>query len=130
MIVRFVSIIPTLLGITFLTFISVRLVPGDPIDIMYAFRPQPTPAQRHAIEHQLGLDRPVYIQYAHFVADAVRGDLGNSVRTKRPVSEQIATRLPNTAKLALAGLIVSILIGLPAGIISATRPNSWLDRIS
>jgi ABC-type dipeptide/oligopeptide/nickel transport system permease component len=78
----------------------------------------------------MGLDLPIYRQYLHFVTNAAQGDLGTSYRTKRPVTDQIRSRLPNTAKLTVASLAVALAIGLTAGILSATFRNSWIDRVS
>lgn len=129
-IVRLVGAIPVLLGITVAVFFMIRLVPGDPIDIMYSNQAKPTPEQRAKIEHQMGLDLPIYKQYIRFVGHALQGDLGTSYRTKQPVTDHITARLPNTAKLTVASLAVALAIGLTAGVLSATFRNSWLDRIS
>ena len=128
--VRIVGAIPVLLGITIAVFFMVRLVPGDPIDIMFANQAKPTPEQRANLEREMGLDLPVHEQYVRFVANALQGDLGTSYRTKQPVSGHITARIPNTAKLAAASLVVALSIGLTAGVLSATFRNSWLDRIS
>lgn len=127
---RIVSIIPVLIGISVAVFFMVRLVPGDPIDIMYANRPKPTPEQRAAIEREMGLNLPIHRQYVRYVAGVVQGDLGDSFRTKQPVAEQIRARLPNTIKLTLASLAVALVLGIVAGVLSATFRNSWIDRIS
>ncbi len=127
---RLISVIPVLFGISFAVFFMVRLVPGDPIDIMYANRAKPTPEQRAKIEHQMGLDLPIYKQYVKFISDTLHGDLGDSFRTKQPVTDAIKTRLPNTIKLTVASLAVALFIGLTAGILSATFRNSWIDRVS
>ena len=127
---RLLSIIPTLIGISIAVFFMVRAVPGDPIDIMYSNRAKPTPEQRAKIEHQMGLDLPVYRQYIKYMGDMLlRGDLGTSFRSKQPVTEQIITRLPNTAKLAVGSLAVALVVGLTAGILSATFKNTWIDRV-
>jgi ABC-type dipeptide/oligopeptide/nickel transport system permease component len=128
--VRLVGVIPVLLGISIAVFSMVRLVPGDPIDIMFSNAARPSPEQRAKMEHEMGLDLPIYRQYLHFVTNAAQGDLGTSYRTKRPVTDQIRSRLPNTAKLTVASLAVALAIGLTAGILSATFRNSWIDRVS
>jgi len=128
--VRIVGAVPVLLGITIAVFFMVRLVPGDPIDIMFANQARPTPEQRANLEREMGLDLPIHEQYVRFVANAIQGDLGTSYRTKQPVSSHITARIPNTAKLAAASLVVALTIGLTAGVLSATFRNSWLDRIS
>ncbi|HAX26222.1 MAG TPA: ABC transporter permease [Thermomicrobiales bacterium] len=128
--VRLLGTIPVLLGVSILVFSMVRLVPGDPIDMMFSNLAPPSPEQKKAIRHDMGLDRPVYLQYASFVSNALRGDLGKSYRTKRPVSEEIRNRLPNTIKLTLASLAVSTLIGVVAGVVAATFKNTWIDFVS
>jgi ABC-type dipeptide/oligopeptide/nickel transport system permease component len=128
--VRIVGAVPVLLGITIAVFFMVRLVPGDPIDIMYANQAKPTPEQRAQIEREMGLDLPIHRQYVRFVGNALQGDLGTSYRTKLPVTGHITARIPNTAKLAAASLVVALAIGLTAGVLSATFRNSWLDRLS
>ena len=127
---RLVATIPVLFGVTLLVFFMVRLVPGDPIDIMYTNQAPPSAEQRRALEHNLGLDRPIYEQYALFLANGVQGDLGDSYRTKRPVMEEIQNRLPNTIKLTIASLLVSMTIGIAAGILAATFKNTWIDFVS
>lgn len=122
--------VPVLFGISLAVFLMVRAVPGDPIAIMFANQPQPTPEQRAIIEREMGLDLPVHRQYVQFVTRAVRGDLGTSYRTKQPVAGHIKTRLPNTAKLAVASLAIALVIGLTAGILAATFRNTWIDRIA
>jgi peptide/nickel transport system permease protein len=128
--VRLVSVVPVLFGISLAVFLMVRAVPGDPIAIMFANQPQPTPEQRAIIEREMGLDLPVHRQYVQFVTRAVRGDLGTSYRTKQSVAGHIKTRLPNTAKLAVASLAIALVIGLTAGILAATFRNTWIDRIA
>ncbi len=127
---RLVSIIPVLIGISIAVFAMVRLVPGDPISIMFAGMAQPSEEQRARMEHEMGLDLPIHLQYLRFVGNAVQGDLGTSYRTDRPVSDQIMNRLPNTVKLAAASLVVALSVGLSAGILSASFRNSWIDRLS
>lgn len=127
---RLVSVVPVLFGISLAVFLMVRAVPGDPIAIMFANQPQPTPEQRAIIEREMGLDLPVHRQYVQFVTRAVRGDLGTSYRTKQPVAGHIKTRLPNTAKLAVTSLAIALVIGLTAGILAATFRNTWIDRIA
>src|SRR4051794_10233846 len=113
-----------------LVFLGVWLVPGDPIDVAFRGKPPPTAQQRADLRHQLGLDLPLYQQYLRFAGHALQGDLGYSFRGRRPVTTQIRAALPNTAKLALASLGVAMVVGLTAGVLSATFRNSWIDRVS
>lgn len=124
---RLVSAILVIFGVTLLVFSMVRLVPGDPVDIMFANQPRPTPEQRAALRHQLGLDLPIHRQYLHFLGRALRGDLGRSFRTKQPVTSEIVARLPNTVKLTMASLSIAVLFGLCAGMLAAMFKGSWID---
>ncbi|MCM8747405.1 ABC transporter permease [Thermomicrobium sp. CFH 73360] len=124
---RLIAAGAVLFGVTLLVFTMVRLVPGDPVDIMFANQPPPTPEQRAALRRQLGLDLPIYRQYLHFLSRALRGDLGRSFRSKQPVTREILTRLPNTLKLTVASLTVALLTGVSAGILAAVFRGSWID---
>lgn len=117
-----------LLGITFIVFISMHLAPGDPAAIIGG--PTATKSDILNIRHRLGLDRPLLVQYGQYLVNLFHGNLGYSFQTQRSVSSEIITRLPNTIDLAIASVIVSIVIGIPAGIISALKQNSWIDVFS
>ncbi|MGH2550255.1 MAG: ABC transporter permease, partial [Thermomicrobiales bacterium] len=125
--IRLVSSIPVVIGVLIAVFIMVRLVPGDPVKIMFENRGRPNPEQEAALREQLGLDLPIYEQFARFTGNVLQGDLGQSFRSKRPVSEEIEIRLPNTLKLAGAALLFSIIVGCTLGIISATHKGTWID---
>lgn len=127
---RLVSAIPVIFGVTLAVFFMVRLVPGDPIDIMFSNQAPPTPEQRAAMRHQMGLDLPVHRQYIKFVWDAAHGDLGRSFRSQRPVMQEILIRLPNTIRLTFASLTVAVTIGVIAGIAAATFRGTWIDSAS
>lgn len=117
-----------LLGISFIVFMSMHLSPGDPATIIGG--PTATESDLEAIREDLGLNDPVLVQYADYLTGLVQGDLGYSYQNSQPVAEAIATRFPNTVKLAVASMIVAVIIGIIAGIISAIRQNSWLDVTS
>jgi peptide/nickel transport system permease protein len=127
---RIASMVPVVLGVTLLVFAIMNIIPGDPIDIMFHGRPKPSPEVRAAIRHELGLDQPFFARYGLFVWRAVQGDLGRSLKSQRPVTQEIVGRLPNTLKLTAASLAVAIGIGGTAGILSATRRGSWIDTSS
>src|SRR4051812_7901685 len=99
----------------------IHLVPGDPVQIMYAQSQGTTPDQIEAIRHALGLDQPIYVQYAAFLGKLLHGDLGYTIRGHQPVLDVILQRLPNTLVLAVAAMAVAILIGLPIGFLAAYR---------
>lgn len=122
---RILSSIPVLLGIVLVVFILARLIPGEPCTAMLGERATPEVCERFTREQ--GLDRPVPVQFMIFLGKVIRGDLGTSIRFTRPVTLILVERLPMTIELALTALIISVLIGIPAGIISALRHNSATD---
>jgi peptide/nickel transport system permease protein/oligopeptide transport system permease protein len=124
---RLFSTIPVLLGISLLLFFMLRLLPGDPAQVLAG--QMATPQEIENIRQQLGLDRPIYEQYAHYLSRLVRFDLGRSARTQNPVTQEIWARLPNTLLLAVVAITLACLFGIPAGIISAVRPYSWIDYL-
>jgi peptide/nickel transport system permease protein/oligopeptide transport system permease protein len=124
---RLLSTIPVLIGISLLLFFMLRMLPGDPAQVLAG--QMATPQEIENIRHQLGLDRPVYEQYAVYMSHLVRLDLGRSARTQNPVIDEIWARLPNTLLLSVVAIILACLFGIPAGIISAVRPYSWIDYL-
>ncbi len=124
---RVLAVIPVLIVISFMTVAMLRLAPGDPAATLAG--DFATPQQIAAIRHDLRLDRPIPVQYALFMRDVVHGKLGRSLKTNRPVSQELRARLPHTAKLAFASLAFSVILGVSIGIVSATRQNSILDNI-
>jgi peptide/nickel transport system permease protein/oligopeptide transport system permease protein len=122
---RLLSTIPVLIGISLLLFLMLRMLPGDPAQVLAG--QMATPEEIETIRVQLGLDKPIYIQYANFIGRLARFDLGRSARTQNPVIEEVWARLPNTVVLAVAAIAIASLLGIPAGIIAAVRPNSWVD---
>lgn len=123
---RLALLVPTLLGVATLVFAFLHLVPGDPVEIMLG--ESAAPADVAQLRRDLGLDRPLLVQYGRFLAHAARGDLGRSIAYRAPVSDVIATRYPATLELAAAALVVALGIALPLGIVAAVRPRSALDR--
>jgi peptide/nickel transport system permease protein len=124
---RLLSTIPVLFGISFLLFFMLRMLPGDPAQVLAG--QMATPEEVELIRHQLGLDRPIPVQYAFFLGRLLQFDLGRSARTQNPVTEEIWARLPNTVLLAVVAITLACLFGIPAGIVSAVRPYSWLDYL-
>ncbi|MDW8172488.1 MAG: ABC transporter permease [Anaerolineae bacterium] len=122
---RLVLAIPTLIGVTFLVFLSLRLVPGDPAIAIAG--ELATPELVEQVRRDLGLDQPLLIQYVTYMSRVLRGDMGNSVRSRLPVVEEIQTRLPRTLSLAIISLFVAGIVGIVLGVTAATRPNSWFD---
>ncbi len=122
---RLVHLVPVLLGISFLVFLLVHLVPGDPVRIM--LQDVGSPEQVARVRQQLGLDRPIYIQYVSFVTRALQGDFGRSIHTRRPVAQEIRFRIPFTVRMAVAATLVAIVLGIVLGAIAAMHHQSALD---
>jgi peptide/nickel transport system permease protein len=123
---RLMMAVPSLIGVVIVTFLLTRALPGDPA--AYFAGPAATQEAIEEIRGKLGLDKPLYQQFVRYVADLAHGDLGNSLTTGQPVATEIKNRLPASAELTLLGLIVSLLIAVPLGIMAATRPNSIVDH--
>ncbi|MFC7330695.1 ABC transporter permease [Marinactinospora rubrisoli] len=113
------------LGVVVLTFAIARLVPGDPAAGWAG--PRASPEERERVREELGLDRPTHEQIVDYVAGVLRGDWGVSVRTHRPVLDDLLTLLPNTLQLVLAGLLIGVLVGVPAGLLAARWHNRLPD---
>lgn len=125
---RVLLLLPVLLGVTLLCFLIFHLTPGDPARVLMGEMGQgASPEALSALQHQLGLDRPWYVQYGDFLWKALHGDLGTSFRGERPVWPEIAARFPLTLLLSLVSLALAALVGIPAGIIAAVRRNTWVD---
>jgi len=124
---RFFLMLLTLFGISVLVFVMLRLVPGNIADILFDAAGLIDTADKAKLEHDLGIDQPIVIQYAHWVNGLAHGDLGYSYVSEKPALQEIAPRIPITAKLAGLALLFSVLFGVPLGVISAVRQNSALD---
>ncbi|MFC1694013.1 ABC transporter permease [Candidatus Latescibacterota bacterium] len=122
---RLLMVVPILLGVATIVFILMYIVPGDPARLLMGQHSDEDTLA--AIRREMGLDKPVYIQYVRFIGKLLRGDLGMSYRQKRPVSEIISERFPATAKLAVASMILAVIIGISAGICAAVFRNTVLD---
>lgn len=127
---RILASIPIMLGVALIVFLFMRLTPGDPIDLMMGNAGNVTQEEIDALRSQYNLDKPIHIQLKEYIVDLLHGDLGDSIKKKKPVSELIAETLPATIELALAATLFAILIGVPIGVFSAVRQNSLLDRAS
>jgi ABC-type dipeptide/oligopeptide/nickel transport system permease component len=123
---RFVTVIPTLIGVIIVTFLLTRVLPGDPA--VYFAGPAATPESIEVIRKSLGLDHPLPVQFLRYVDDLGHGNLGNSLATGQPVVTEIVSRLPASAELTLFGLIISIVIAVPLGILAAVKQGSWIDH--
>lgn len=125
---RLLMLIPVIIGVTFIVFFILNLSPGDPAAIILGDQAS---AEALAMKREeLGLNDPLVIRYANYMSDMVRGDLGISYKNNLSVWDQVVERFPNTAVLAIAGILVAILIGIPTGIISAKKQYTALDSVS
>lgn len=141
---RFISLIPTLLGVTFIIFMFQRLIPGDPAVAMLGEHAAQENVER--IREQLGLNRPLFLdkealqqgnfesffdsQFIRYMDRLLHADLGNSIHRRIPVAETLKLRFPATVELSLLAMLVAILIGIPVGIVSAARRNSLMDSVT
>ncbi len=124
---KLATLVPTLLGVTVVAFALIRLIPGDPVEIMVGER-RLDAAAHAALVHQLGLDQPLATQYLGYVKQLAQGDLGKSLVTREPVSAEFAALFPATVELALAALLLAICVGAPLGLAAALKRGSWLDQ--
>ncbi|MDQ5818292.1 MAG: ABC transporter permease [Actinomycetota bacterium] len=125
---RILQIIPVLLGVSIIVFFMVRAIPGDPAQILLG--QTATQEQVQTMRAQMGLDKPVPVQYVLFLRDAFTGDLGESIVTGRPVTVELMARLPATLELTAFAMFVAVLVGVPVGVISAVKQYSILDKIT
>jgi ABC-type dipeptide/oligopeptide/nickel transport system permease component len=123
---RLLFAIPTMVAASILVFLMLHLVPGDPAIIFFGDQPV-TPERLEMVRHQMGLDRPLVIQYLDFVRGIPRGDLGRSIHNHTPVFEELRTRVASSATLALAAFAVAGVLGLGLGLLSALRRGTWID---
>lgn len=126
LIYRLFSTLLVVFGVSVMVFLLIHMVPGDPVDMMLGESARP--ADREALRHALGLDLSLWVQFSQFMSGLVRGDLGVSIHSNRPVSELLLERAPATIELALAALLVSVVIALPMGVLAAVRRNTLWDK--
>lgn len=122
---RILSSLPVLVGILFVTFSLARLIPGDPCRAILGEKATDDICEDFIRRH--GLDKPIWVQFAVYVGEIARGDLGSSIRYSKPVTEIIVERLPTTIELSIAAMTFSVIVGIPMGIISAVKHNSAMD---
>jgi peptide/nickel transport system permease protein len=124
---RLASALPSIAGVIIVTFLLTRALPGDPA--VYFAGPAASQEAIEQIRHKLGFDRSLPVQFIDYLRALARGDLGNSLSTGQPVSQELLTRLPASAELTFLALFLSVSIAVPLGITAATRPGSWIDHI-
>ncbi|RUL51574.1 ABC transporter permease [Lysinibacillus antri] len=125
---RVLHLIPVLLGMTFIVFLIIRAIPGDPAQVILG--QQATAEATAALRTKLGLDNPWYIQYFDYLKGLLTGDLGESLRTRQPITTEVWPYLAATIELAFFAMLLAVIIGMNAGIISAWFQNSWFDYIA
>ncbi len=125
---RLFAAIPVLFGILLVTFMLARMIPGDPCRALLGEKATKATCDRFMEEK--GLNRPIHEQFVYYMRDIARGDFGNSLRFSQPVTRLLVERLPTTVELSFAALLVSMLVGIPLGILSAVRHNSWIDVLT
>ncbi len=125
---RLLWLLPMLLAVSLVSFMMVHLVPGDPVEILMG--QTATGSSLQLQRHELGLDQPLPVQYARYVGNALRGDLGTSIRSGRPVMREIADRVPATLELTLAAMAVAIALGVGVGTLAAAARARWLSGLA
>jgi peptide/nickel transport system permease protein len=125
---RLLLLVPILVGLSILVFLWIRALPASPAVSLLGERA--TPETIAQIERQYGLDKPVYVQYLRYVENVVKGDLGTTIRTRRPVTDELRERFPATIELTMAALLFSVLLGIPLGFVAAKRYGTWIDHAS
>jgi ABC-type dipeptide/oligopeptide/nickel transport system permease component len=125
---RLLLAIPTLFGVLVVAFLLLYVAPGDPVQAMVGERADPETIAR--LRAQLRLDDPLPSRFGHYAASVVRGDLGNSYITNRPITRDIRERFPKTLQLAGAAMLLATVVGITLGVLSARRPGGWVDRLS
>lgn len=126
---RLALFIPTMLIVAALAFGILRIVPGDAVDLILEESPHTTPAEKDALRDEMGLNDPLPVQFGKWLVGLMRGDLGTSFWTGRPVTEDISSRLPASAEIAILAVIVSLVIAIPLGVMCAQRRGTTLDHL-
>jgi peptide/nickel transport system permease protein len=127
---RFLLLIPVLLGVSIIVFTLIRLIPGDPASIAIGVDQRISEEQRERVRKSYGLDQPLPVQYAKWMGHILQGDLGNSLRTKRPLMDELQLRLPVTIQLAVMAGILGTIPAVAVGVLAAVKRNSWADYAS
>src|SRR5262245_18783549 len=126
---RLVLLVPTLIGVSIVVFVLVRLLPGDATTLQLQDA-KTTAADEAALRHQLGLDQPIYLQYVNWLGTLAHGDLGHSFKSRNPVADELGTRIPVTLELGLMAMILASGIAIPIGVLSAARQDTEADYVA
>lgn len=125
---RLMQTVPVLFGVSLLAFAIMHVVPGDPVRLIAGPDAPESVVQR--VRTELGLERPLYVQYWSFLTRAVQGDLGRSLRSRAPVVDEIMRRFPATLELTTVSMLMAVAVGLPLGLVAAVRRSTWIDYLS
>jgi peptide/nickel transport system permease protein len=123
---RLLLLVPTLIGVSIVVFVLVRLLPGDAATLQLQDA-KASAADEAALRAQLGLDKPIYLQYVDWLGTLMHGDLGHSFRSKQPIAQEIAARAPVTLELGMVSLMIAAMVATSIGVISAIRQDTWMD---
>ncbi len=126
---RLLLLVPTLIGVSMVVFVLVRLLPGDAASLQLQDA-KSSAADEAALRAQLGLDKPIYLQYADWLGSLLHGDLGHSFRSKQPIAQELSARIPVTLELGITALIIAAIVATTIGVISAVRQDTWMDYAS
>lgn len=124
---RLAVLIPTFFGVSIIAFSFIRLLPGDPVALLSGERVM-SPERHAEMMHRLGFDRPLIVQYFDYIGGVLTGDFGTSIVTKKPILDQFFALFPATLELSICAIIIAVVIGIPAGIIAATKRGSFFDQ--
>lgn len=124
---RLLVLIPTFIGVSIIAFAFIRLLPGDPVMLLSGERVM-DPARHAQIMHELGMDRPMVMQYLSYIGGILHGDFGTSIVTKQPIIQQFFALFPATLELSLCAIIIAIVLGIPAGVFAAIKRGSFFDQ--
>lgn len=125
---RIMASVAVILSMAFLVMLIMDIIPGDPAAMMLG--ENATPEMVRELRHQMGLDQPLLLRYVNYIKNVVQGDLGRSAREMAPVAKLIGDTLPNTLLLTASGMFLTLIFGIPLGLISGARPGSWIDHLS
>jgi peptide/nickel transport system permease protein len=123
---RLLLLVPTLIGVSIVVFVLVRLLPGDAATLQLQDA-KASAADEAALRAQLGLDKPIYLQYVEWLGTLLHGDLGHSFRSKQPIAQELAARVPVTLELGMIALMIGAMVATSIGVISAVRQDTWMD---
>ncbi len=124
---RLGMLVPTFIGVTIIAFLFIRLLPGDPIELLAGERGI-DPERKAALMAEMGFDQPIWTQYFNYLGDVLQGDLGTSFSSKQPVLDEFFSLFPATVELAFCAIIIAVLVGIPLGVIAATKRGTFVDQ--